>query len=97
MQIDRETMHELLGTSACELRKIADLWAANEIHSYQFFAEVERICGAVAQRAAEAERRPITEEMANQFWADCLSKYKRPGPFELINEFLARSITKEQA
>ena len=60
-------------------------------------AELERFAVLVAHRAAEAERRPVTEEIANQMWTDCLSKYKRPGPFELINEFCARGITKEQA
>ena len=58
---------------------------------------LERFAVLVAHRAAEAERRPVTEEIANQMWTDCLSKYKRPGPFELINEFCARGITKEQA
>ena len=43
-------------------------------------------------RIAELEARkplPPTEAEANALWADCLRKHKRPGPFELIQEFCA--------
>jgi hypothetical protein len=48
----------------------------------------------IEQEAYQARAIALDMEAANKLWSDCLKKYKRPGPYELIREFCA--ITQEK-
>lgn len=68
-------------------------WCADVLEAADAVVQAARRDEALIRQPVE--RKPLSESDANQLWNDCLKKYKRPGPFELIREFCARSNSAE--
>lgn len=75
---------------ATELRRLqAQVQELQEERSARM-RQSERLSARIAELAARKPL-PLSEAAANQLWADCLKKHKRPGPYELIQAFCART------
>lgn len=68
-----------------EIMGLADAYAHHERMQDAWAAEQCR--ELIESKLRELLREPLSMDDANKLWDDCLKKYKRPGPYELIVEF----------
>ncbi|CAB4159226.1 hypothetical protein UFOVP703_73 [uncultured Caudovirales phage] len=75
-----EQMHAMLGTAGPDLHALAQQWADNKVHTYQFVAQAEKI---VAGRidAALAEPREAVRLTAEQAHETMVTLFGRKLPF----------------